>query len=59
VLADKRSSEEEIRVEEWLAVFGETDELPALLAAAFAWDAWAIIKPLNRPLGLPTIVWNA
>lgn len=40
--------QEEIRVEEWLAVMRETDELPALLAAAFAWDAWATIKPLSH-----------
>jgi hypothetical protein len=57
MLPDERRSEEEVRVEEWLAVVRQTDELPALLAAAFAWDAWAIIKPLNRLnyLGLPCV----
>lgn len=48
MLAGERRSEEKIRFEEWLAVVRQTDELPALLAAAFAWDAWAVIKPMNR-----------
>jgi hypothetical protein len=47
-LSDKCRREKEIRVEEWLALVRETDELPALLAAAFAWDAWATIKPLSH-----------
>jgi Protein of unknown function (DUF1612)/HTH DNA binding domain len=39
---------DELRLAEWLAVVRETEDLPALLAAAFAWDAWATIRPLRR-----------
>jgi hypothetical protein len=48
MLPEKRWSEEKILLEEWLAVVREADQLPPLLAAAFAWDAWATIKPLNH-----------
>jgi hypothetical protein len=47
LLPEKRWGEE-TRLEEWLAVVREADQLPALLAAAFAWDAWATIKPMKH-----------
>jgi Protein of unknown function (DUF1612)/HTH DNA binding domain len=40
--------DEEVRLAEWLTVVRRTEDLPPLLAAAFAWDAWTAIKPLRR-----------
>lgn len=48
ILPEKRRGEEEIQLEEWLAVVREADRLPALFAATFAWDSWNILKPLNH-----------
>jgi hypothetical protein len=40
--------EEGIRLADWLVIVRETEDLPPLLAAAFAWDAWAMTQPLQR-----------
>jgi hypothetical protein len=49
--------DEDGRISEWLAVVRATNDLPPLLAAAFAWDAWMIIEPLHRAsyLGLQLV----
>jgi Protein of unknown function (DUF1612)/HTH DNA binding domain len=45
-LTNEHCSEEE-RVQQWLTTIRATEDLPAVLAAAFAWDAWATTKPLQ------------
>lgn len=35
------------RVQQWLTAIRATEDLPAVLAAAFAWDAWATTKQLQ------------
>ena len=40
--------DEGLRVKDWQAVVRATADLPALLAAAFAWDAWIAIEPYRR-----------
>lgn len=40
--------DEDGRLSEWLSVIQATEELPPLLAGAFAWDAWIAIEPLQR-----------
>jgi acyl transferase domain-containing protein len=40
--------DEEERISEWLTVVRATEDLPPLLAGAFAWDAWIVIEPLHR-----------
>jgi hypothetical protein len=49
--------DEEGRISEWLAVVRATEDLPPLLAGAFAWDAWMDIEPLQRSnnLGLQLV----
>jgi Protein of unknown function (DUF1612)/HTH DNA binding domain len=45
-LSSEHCSEEE-RVQRWLNIIQATKDLPAILAVAFAWDAWATTKPLQ------------
>lgn len=40
--------DEDERISEWLTIVKATEDLPPLLAGAFAWDAWVIIEPLHR-----------
>ncbi|MGY3581951.1 hypothetical protein ACVIGB_001126 [Bradyrhizobium sp. USDA 4341] len=40
--------DEETRLNEWQAVVRATTDLPPLLSAAFAWDAWIAIDPYRR-----------
>jgi Protein of unknown function (DUF1612)/HTH DNA binding domain len=40
--------DEDVRLKEWLGVVRATSELPPLLAAAIAWDAWVVIEPYRR-----------
>lgn len=40
--------DEEERISEWLTIVRATEDLPPLLAGAFAWDAWMFIEPLHR-----------
>jgi hypothetical protein len=40
--------DEDARMEQWLAVYDRTRDLPPLLAAALIWDAWNGIEPLQH-----------
>lgn len=49
--------DEDRRISEWLSTLRATEDLPPLLAGAFAWDAWIAIEPLQRQdyLGLQLV----
>lgn len=48
--------DEEQRLADWLAVVDELKEMPAVLSAAIAWDAWQDIEPLQHQHWLGTLL---